>query len=151
MYSYLEASSLLDFDQTIAKPLFDGVKYPWEVLPKISDFIIALGETLDPNEYEKRGENIWIAKSAKVYDSAYLTGPLIVCANAEIRHCAFIRGSVIVGEGAVIGNSTELKIQLFSTMLRFRTITMLVILFLDIGHIWVQAQLHLISNPTKLL
>ena len=109
MYSYLEASSLLDFDQTIAKPLFDGVKYPWEVLPKISDFIIALGETLDPNEYEKRGENIWIAKSAKVYDSAYLTGPLIVCANAEIRHCAFIRGSVIVGEGAVIGNSTELK------------------------------------------
>lgn len=109
MYSYLEASSLLDFNQTIAKPLFDGVKYPWEVLPKISDFIIALGETLDPNEYEKRGENIWIAKSAKVYDSAYLTGPLIVCANAEIRHCAFIRGSVIVGEGAVIGNSTELK------------------------------------------
>ena len=109
MYSYLEASSLLDFDQTIAKPLFDCVKYPWEVLPKISDFIIALGETLDPNEYEKRGENIWIAKSAKVYDSAYLTGPLIVCANAEIRHCAFIRGSVIVGEGAVIGNSTELK------------------------------------------
>jgi len=93
MYSYLEASSLLDFDQTIAKPLFDGVKYPWEVLPKISDFIIALGETLDPNEYEKRGENIWIAKSAKVYDSAYLIGPLIVCANAEIRHCAFIRGS----------------------------------------------------------
>ena len=109
MYSYLEASSLLDFDQTIAKPLFDGVKYPWEVLPKISDFIIALGETLDPNEYEKRGENIWIAKSAKVYDSAYLTGPLIVCANAEIRHCAFIRGNAIVGEGAVVGNSTELK------------------------------------------
>ncbi len=109
MYSYLEVDSLLDLDQTIAKPLFDGVKYPWEVLPKISDFIIALGETLDPNEYEKRGENIWIAKSAKIYDSAYLTGPLIVCANAEIRHCAFIRGSVIIGEGAVIGNSTELK------------------------------------------
>ena len=109
MYSYLEASSLLDFDQTIAKPLFDGVKYPWEVLPKISDFIIALGETLDPNEYEKRGENIWIAKSAKVYDSAYLIGPLIVCANAEIRHCAFIRGKAIIGNGAVVGNSTELK------------------------------------------
>lgn len=151
MYSYLEASSLLDFDQTIAKPLFDGVKYPWEVLPKISDFIIALGETLDPNEYEKRGENIWIAKSAKVYDSAYLTGPLIVCANAEIRHCAFIRGSVIVGEGAVIGNSTELKNSIIFNYAQVPHYNYVGDSILGIGHIWVQAQLHLISNPDKTL
>lgn len=109
MYEYLEVASLLDLNHTIAKALFDGVKYPWEVLPKIGEFIIALGETLDLGEYEKRGDNIWISKSAKIFDSAYLSGPLIICPGAEIRHCAFIRGSAIVGENAVIGNSTELK------------------------------------------
>lgn len=109
MYNYLEASSLLDFNQTIAKSLFESVKYPWEVLPKISEFIIALGETLDSEEYEKRGDNIWVSKHANVFESAYLAGPLIICPNAEIRHCAFIRGSAIVGEGAVVGNSTEVK------------------------------------------
>lgn len=103
------AENLFDYSKTIAKPLFESVQYPWEALPKIKDFIIELGKNLDPEIYEQRGENIWVAKSAKVFDSAYLGGPLIICEDAEVRHCAFIRGSAIVGRGAVVGNSTELK------------------------------------------
>lgn len=102
-------SQLYDLKETIAAKLFEGVTYPWEVLPKISDFICALGETLDPEIFEKRGENIWVAKNATVAPTACLNGPLIIDENAEIRHCAFIRGNAIVGKGAVVGNSTELK------------------------------------------
>ena len=98
-----------NLDETIAKDLFEGVTYPWEVLPKIGAFIKELGATLDPEEYEKRGEDVWVAKSAKVFESAYINGPAIIGKNAEVRHCAFIRGNAIVGEGAVVGNSTELK------------------------------------------
>lgn len=105
----LLAKNLFDFSKTIAAPLFEGVKYPWEVLPKISEFIIELGKTLDPEIYEQRAENVWVAKSANVFDSAYLGGPLIICEDAEIRQCAFIRGSAIIGKGAVVGNSTEIK------------------------------------------
>ena len=105
----LKISSLYNLEETIAKELFQSVTYPWEVLPKISEFILKLGESLDPEIYEKRGENIWIAKSAKIFDSAYLHGPLIIDENAEVRQCAFIRGSAIVGKNAVVGNSTELK------------------------------------------
>lgn len=101
--------NLYNLDETIAKDIFDGVTYPWEVLPKIEEFIINLGKTLDKDEYEEKGENIWIAKSAKVAPTAYIAGPAIIGKNAEIRHCAFIRGKAIVGEGAVVGNSTELK------------------------------------------
>ena len=83
--------------------------YPWEVLPCISQFIVELGNTLSEEEYEKKGENVWIAKSAKVAPTAYINGPAIIGKNAEVRHCAFIRGNALVGEGAVVGNSTELK------------------------------------------
>lgn len=100
---------LYDLNETIAADLFEGATYPWELLPKIHDFIIALGEKLDAETFEKRGENIWIAKSATVAPTACLNGPLIVDEEAEIRHCAFIRGNAIVGKGAVVGNSTELK------------------------------------------
>ena len=100
---------LLDLTKTIAAGVFDGHEYPWEALPFISDFIRRLGPTLDKNEYEQRGEDIWAAKSAKIMPSAYLGGPLIVCPGAEIRHCAFVRGSAIIGCGSVVGNSTELK------------------------------------------
>ena len=96
-------------DQTIAKDIFNGVTYPWEVLPKISSFILELGATLSEDEYEKRGENVWVAKSAKVAPTAFINGPAIIGKDAEVRHCAFIRGNAIVGEGAVVGNSTELK------------------------------------------
>ncbi len=84
-------------------------EYPWEVLGKIHDFIIELGNTLPDDRYEKRGENIWIARTAKVAPTACLNGPLIVDEEAEIRHCAFVRGNAIVGKDAVVGNSTELK------------------------------------------
>lgn len=105
----LTIKELYTLDETIAKDIFEGLTYPWEVLPKIGSFILELGETLSEEEYEKRGENIWIAKSAKVAPSASITGPAIIGKDAQIRHCAFIRGNAIVGEGAVVGNSTELK------------------------------------------
>ena len=101
--------NLYDLDQTIAKELLENATYPWEVLPKISEFIIEIGNKLDESKYEKNGDNIWIAKTAKVAPTAYINGPAIIGENAEIRHCAFIRGNAIVGDGAVVGNSTELK------------------------------------------
>ena len=102
-------SNLYNLEETIAGKLFEGATYPWEVLPKISAFIVELGNTLSSEDYEKRGENVWVAKSAKVAPTAYINGPAIIGKDAEIRHCAFIRGNAIVGEGAVVGNSTELK------------------------------------------
>jgi UDP-N-acetylglucosamine diphosphorylase / glucose-1-phosphate thymidylyltransferase / UDP-N-acetylgalactosamine diphosphorylase / glucosamine-1-phosphate N-acetyltransferase / galactosamine-1-phosphate N-acetyltransferase len=105
----LMISSLYDMSQTIAGKVFEGCTYPWEVLPKIGAFITELGETLPEEEYNKVGENVWIAKSAKVAPTAFINGPAIIGKEAEVRHCAFIRGNAIVGEGAVVGNSTELK------------------------------------------
>ena len=105
----LTVKELFDLNETIAGALFEGVEYPWEVLPKIGEFIVKLGNTLPEEEYEKKGENVWIAKSAKVAPSAYINGPAIIGKDAEIRHCAFIRGNALGGEGAVVGNSTELK------------------------------------------
>lgn len=100
---------LYDLTETAAKPLLESVTYPWEALPKIKDFIIELGNSLDPEEYEKRGENIWIHKSATAFDSAYIAGPCIIGKDTEVRQCAFIRGSALVGDNCVVGNSTELK------------------------------------------
>ena len=105
----LTVKELYNLDETMARELFEGVTYPWEVLPKISAFIIELGRKLPNDEYECVWENVWIAKSAKVAPTAYINGPTIIGKGAEIRHCAFIRGNAIVGEGAVVGNSTELK------------------------------------------
>ena len=104
-----EVSALYTLEETIAKDIFEGVTYPWEVLKKISDFIVALGNTLPEEIFEKKGDNVWIARNAKVYPSACINGPAIIDEEAEIRHCAFIRGNAIVGKGAVVGNSTELK------------------------------------------
>lgn len=101
--------NLYNLEETIAKPLFEGAEYPWELLPKIGDFILELGASLSEEEYEKRGDDVWVAKSAVVAPTAYIHGPAIIGKNAEVRHCAFIRGNAIVGEGAVVGNSTELK------------------------------------------
>ena len=101
--------NLYDLKETIAAELFTEAEYPWEVLPRIHDFILELGKRLPEEIYEKRGEDIWVAKSAKVAPTACLNGPLIIDEEAEIRHCAFVRGNAIVGKGAVVGNSTELK------------------------------------------
>lgn len=109
MLEALTVKENYSLDQTIAKDIFNGVTYPWEVLPKISSFILELGATLSEDEYEKRGENVWVAKSAKVAPTAFINEPAIIGKDAEVRHCAFIRGNAIVGEGAVVGNSTELK------------------------------------------
>ena len=109
MLEALTVKENYSLDQTIAKDIFNGVTYPWEELPKISSFILELGATLSEDEYEKRGENVWVAKSAKVAPTAFINGPAIIGKDAEVRHCAFIRGNAIVGEGAVVGNSTELK------------------------------------------
>lgn len=100
---------LYDLEQTLAAPLFEGLTYPWEALPKIGSFILELGATLPEEEYDKVDENVWIAKSATVAKTASITGPCIIGKDAEVRHCAFIRGNALVGEGAVVGNSTELK------------------------------------------
>ena len=105
----MTVKEMYTLEETIAKDLFEGVTYPWEVLPKISSFILELGASLPEEEYEKRGENVWVARSAKVAPTAFIGGPAIIGKDAEVRHCAFIRGNAIVGEGAVVGNSTELK------------------------------------------
>lgn len=102
-------SNMFDLNETIANELFEGKTYPWEVLPNIKDFILKIGPTLPKDKYTEITENVWVSKSAKIFDSAYLGAPLIVDDDAEIRHCAFVRGSAIVGKGAVVGNSTELK------------------------------------------
>ena len=100
---------LFDLDKTIAAELFRGLTFPWEALAGIKDFILALGETLSPEDFDHPAEGVWIAKDAKVFPSAYIGAPCIIDRGAEVRHCAFIRGSAIVGKGAVVGNSTELK------------------------------------------
>lgn len=109
MSEHLMIKSLLDLNETIAAEIFTGCIYPWEVLSKIKSGILKIGATLSSEEYDKIGEDVWIAKSATVATNASISGPAIIGKNAEIRHCAFIRGSAIVGEGTVVGNSTELK------------------------------------------
>lgn len=109
MDEQLQVQALFNLDETIAAKIFQDIVYPWEVLSKIADFIHQLGESLSLLEYDKAGEDIWIAKTANVASTASITGPAIIGKNAEIRHCAYIRGKVIIGEGAVVGNSTELK------------------------------------------
>lgn len=109
MYDKMTVKSLYDIEKTIAYKIFEGVTYPWEVLPLIGAFIVAIGKELSLEEYDLKDENIWIAKSATVAPTAYINGPAIIGKNADIRHCAYIRGNAIIGEGAVVGNSTELK------------------------------------------
>lgn len=100
---------LLDTKHTIAERLFDGHEYPWEVLPEIGKFIESLGPLLPESEYTRVGNNIWMHKSAKIAPTIMMGGPMIICAGAQIRQGAFLRGRVIIGENAVIGNSCELK------------------------------------------
>lgn len=109
MYDKLKNKNLFNMDETIAKDIFEDIDFPWEVLPLIGEFIIKLGNTLSPEEYEKRSDNIWISKTAVIAPSASITGPCIIGKQTEVRHCAFIRGNAIVGENCVVGNSTELK------------------------------------------
>ena len=102
-------ANLYDLQHTAAKPLLENLTYPWEVLPLIGEFILGLGETLSPEEYERREGNVWIARSAKLYPNIYIAGPTIIGPNTEVRPGAFIRGNALIGAGCVVGNSTEIK------------------------------------------
>ena len=105
----IKSESLLDLSKTISGSIFEDVGYPWEVLPKIKNFIIDIGKSLSKDEFYKLKEDVWVSKSAKVSNNAFICGPTIIDSEAEIRFGAFIRGSVIVGKRAVVGNSSELK------------------------------------------
>lgn len=109
MYQELLIKNNYDLTKTIAGKLLEEADYPWEVLGKIGDFIMELGERLSKEEFELTGNHVWVSKYAKITPTAYINGPAIICKDAEIRHGAFIRGNAIIGEGAVVGNSTELK------------------------------------------
>lgn len=107
--THIETKALFDLSHTLAAPLLEKVRFPWEALGDIRAFIQALGEKLDPAEYEQAAPGVWVARDARVFASAWLAGPVIIGHEAEVRQCAFIRGSALVGAGAVVGNSTELK------------------------------------------
>ncbi len=109
MSDHIRITDLYDLNETIAADYLKGFEYPWEALAGIKSFILELGKTLPEDRFEKRGDDIWVAKTAKIAPTACLNGPLIIDEDAEIRHCAFVRGSVIVGKNSVVGNSTELK------------------------------------------
>ena len=105
----IKIENLYNLEETIAKDIFEGYTYPWEVLPKIKEYIIELGKTLDKEKFQEIKPNVWVATSAEIAPTAYINGPCIIDEEATLRHCAFIRGSAIVGKKAVVGNSTELK------------------------------------------
>lgn len=105
----LKTAELLDINHTRAAKLFEGREYPWEALEDIKEFIYELGKTLPADEFYSPSEGVWIANDAKVYPSAYIAAPCIIDHGTEVRHCAFIRGSAIVGKNCVVGNSVELK------------------------------------------
>ena len=110
-------SDLYDLNETIAAEVFEGKVYPWEVLKDIGDFIKKLGPTLSKDIFDNPKENVWIAKSVSIAETATLNGPLIIDENTEVRPGAFIRGNAIVGKNCVVGNSTELKnVILFNTV-----------------------------------
>lgn len=105
----VKITDLYSLEHTLAADYLRGFTYPWEALKGISDLIVSLGNSLDPDEYDNPSENVWVHKTAKIFPSAYLGAPCIIGANTEVRHCAFIRGSALVGENCVVGNSVELK------------------------------------------
>lgn len=101
--------NLYDLSHTKAASYLEGFEYPWEALAGISALIMEIGATLSLDEYDHPEEDVWVAKDANVFASAYIHGPCIIGHNTEVRQCAFIRGSALVGDNCVIGNSTELK------------------------------------------
>ena len=105
----IKTENLFDLSHTEAGTYLSGFVYPWQALMGIKDFVVSYGNGLDENEYDEIKCCVWVHKSATVSPSAYIDSPCIIGPETEIRHCAFIRGSVLVGRGCVIGNSTELK------------------------------------------
>lgn len=105
----MKIQKLFDLDKTIAAKLFDGIEYPWQALSKIKEFTVSLGKSLDKEKFDEVSPDVWISKSAKVAPTAFIAPPCIIDEGAEVRHCAFIRGGVIIGKNCVVGNSTEMK------------------------------------------
>ncbi|MBQ8764590.1 MAG: UDP-N-acetylglucosamine pyrophosphorylase [Clostridia bacterium] len=105
----MKINELFDLDKTIASEVFEGCEYPWQVLSKIKEFTLALGKKLDKEKFDEISPDVWVSKSAKVAPTAFIAPPCIIDEGAEVRHCAFIRGGVIVGKNSVVGNSTEMK------------------------------------------
>ena len=101
--------NLFDLEHTIAREYLENYEYPWEALPEIKNFIRELIEKLDRNEYTEYKKDVWVHKSATIAPTADVNGPAIIGPKSEIRHCAYIRGNAIIGEGCVIGNSCEVK------------------------------------------
>ncbi len=100
---------LYSLEHTMANAYLNQFTYPWEALKGIKDEIIRLGEGLDKEQYREVAPQVWVHVTASVAPTAYLGAPCIIGAKTEVRHCAFIRGSALVGEGCVVGNSVELK------------------------------------------
>ena len=109
MFDDCKIENLYNLDETIAKDFLKKYEYPWEALKDIESFIIELGKSLDKSEYTEVKENVWIHKTANIFDSAYIKGPCIICEGAELRHSAFVRGKEKKKKNAVVGNSVELK------------------------------------------
>lgn len=105
----LQIKNMYSLEHSMAAPMLEGFTYPWEALPHIGEFILKVGKLLDRDEYRQLGDDVWIHKSAKVFESAYIAGPAIIGPETEVRQCAFIRGNALVGSNCVVGNSTELK------------------------------------------
>ncbi len=109
MKNLLKTNEILDCTKTLAKKYFESCEYPWQILPKISDMVVEIGKSLDMSQYIEVEKNVWVSNSAKIYPNTYIAAPCIIGHNTEVRPGAFIRGSVLVGENCVVGNSTELK------------------------------------------
>ena len=121
MKEQVTIKELYDLYATLAKPLLAGLIYPWEALPQIGEFIIEIGKNLPKDIYEEKGENIWIAKSAKIYPNNYIAGPCIIGERTEVRPGAFIRGNALLGYDCVVGNSTELKNVILFNKIKWNT------------------------------
>ena len=109
MTMQIETKQLLDLSHTLAGEYLARFQYPWQALEGLKEFILALGPTLSPEEYDQPQPNVWVHKTATVFPSAYLGAPCIIGPETEVRHGAFIRSSALVGRHCVVGNSVELK------------------------------------------
>lgn len=112
MIDFVRTKELYRHIPEYLKPLFCECEYPWQILPKIKDFInLTIEKGIEG--YTLFSEGILVGKNVKIYSNATVEGPAIIGSKTEIRPGAFIRGSVIIGEECVIGNSTEIKNSVF--------------------------------------
>ena len=105
----MDLKNIISIDKTISKELFNNIENYYEVLPKIKEYIIELGNSLDKKHYQEIEKNVWIGKNVKIDKLATIISPCIIDDETEIRPGAYIRGNVIIGKKCVVGNSTEIK------------------------------------------